>query len=117
MMTNAATSPIDSAGPEQLEQVTGIPTSRKQQRDRARVRVKYDLPPALKEAIEAAARAPEVDTSASQFAAFLLAWAMKAYQDADTTLQEAVSNARGTARTLRFSNNLEIPPQWLEELV
>ena len=44
----------------------------KQRKDRERVRVKYDLTPQLKAAVEDGAKAEH--TSASQLAAFLLTW-------------------------------------------
>jgi len=83
---------------------------RKQLRDRARVRVKYDLPPSLKKAIEDEAAGWE--TSASQFAAFLLAWAMHEYHAKNEGLRQAIRKAQTPAKALRFVNDLEIPDEW-----
>lgn len=81
--------------------------SRKQKADQARVRVKYDLPPELKQEIEQAAR--EEKTSASQLAAFLLAWAMREYAGGSEELREALADAARPSRALRFERDLELP--------
>lgn len=85
--------------------------SKKQRRDRDRVRVKYDILPEMKAAIEAEAK--EIDTSASQVAAFLLAWALNEYAAGNSDLRQALRDARMTARTLKFSYNLTIPEGWV----
>lgn len=85
--------------------------SKKQRRDRERVRVKYDILPEMKLAIETEAKL--VDTSASQLAAFLLAWALKEYAAGNSDLRQAVRDARMAARTLKFSYNLTIPEGWV----
>jgi len=77
----------------------------KQRQDRARVRVKYDLKPELKAAIEQAAEAEE--TSSSQLAGFLLSWAMRAYRAGDAELRAALKAGKSPARTPRVSYNLE----------
>jgi hypothetical protein len=82
----------------------------KQRKDRERVRVKYDLPPELKADIEAEAKG--WGTSASQLAAFLLAWAMKEYHARNDGLRQAVREARTPAKALRFTHDLEIPDEW-----
>lgn len=79
----------------------------KQRADMARVRVKYDLPPDLKESIETAAA--EVGTSASQLAAWLLAWGMQAYQGDDPQLRDAIEAHKRRARALRFAWDLALP--------
>jgi len=84
--------------------------SRKQVKDRARVRVKYDLPPLLKTAIEAEAKG--WGTSASQLAAFLLAWAMREYNAHNDGLRQAIREARTPTKTLRFTYDLAIPDEW-----
>lgn len=84
--------------------------SRKQIKDRDRVRVKYDLPPLLKAAIEAEAKG--WGTSASQLAAFLLAWAMREYNAHNDGLRQAIREARTSTKTLRFTYDLEIPGDW-----
>ena len=86
--------------------------SKKQRRDRERVRVKYDILPEMKAAIEAEAK--EIDTSASQVAAFLLAWALKEYAAGNADLRQAVRDAMMTARTLKFAHNLTIPEEWMK---
>jgi len=83
----------------------------KQRKDRERVRVKYDFAPDLKAAIETAAKAE--DTSASQLAAFLLAWAMKEYHAGNTEIGAAIRAARTMARTPHFAYNIDAPDEWL----
>lgn len=85
--------------------------SAKQRKDRERVRVKYDLDPALKAAIETAGRAE--GTSASQLAAFLLAWAMKEYHAGNAELRSALDAGKADARTPRVAYNLDTPSRWL----
>jgi len=86
--------------------------SKKQRRDRDRVRVKYDILPEMKAAIEAEAK--QIDTSASQLAAFLLAWALKEYAAGNPDLRQSLRDAKMTARTLKFSYNLAIPEGWVK---
>lgn len=85
--------------------------SKKQRRDRDRVRVKYDVLPEMKTAIEAEAK--QIDTSASQFAAFLLAWALREYAAGNVDLRQGLRDAKMTARTLKFAYNLTIPEGWV----
>jgi hypothetical protein len=84
----------------------------KELRDRERVRVKYDLPQWLKERVESGAEAEH--TSASQFAAFLLSWAIRQYEALDepngAELQQLLDEARRPSRALRFDWDLEILP-------
>jgi len=84
--------------------------SARQRRERQRVRVKYDLPPALKQRIEDAATREH--TSASQMAAFLLHWAVAQYEAAESpngqALAELLEQARTPARAVRFAWDLEI---------
>ncbi len=80
----------------------------KQRRDRKRVRVMYDLAPEVKGAIERIA--DEQDTSASQAAALLLAWAAGRYFEGNGVakeLREAFHDGREPARTPRFEWNVE----------
>ncbi len=84
--------------------------SHKQRCDRERVRVKTDLPIEVKEKL--AKRAVEHDTSESQLAAFLLAWALHEL-DEDDALQQALEQSKRSARALRFRWNLEIPEEFL----
>ena len=86
--------------------------SAKQRKDRQRVRVKYDLDPALKATIEATAKAE--GTSASQVAAFLLAWGMKEYRAGNAELRSALDAGRSNARTPRVANNLDAPHGWIQ---
>ena len=84
--------------------------SKKQKKDRQRVRVKYDLPPALKAAIEEAAA--EERTSASQLAAFVLGWAMGKWADEESEvgkeLRGLVFEAKRPSKSMRFDWNLEV---------
>jgi hypothetical protein len=83
--------------------------TRKQRADRLRVRVKYDLPPAMKEAVEEGAR--QVDTSASQFAMFLLGFALDQLPK-NSNLRKVLHDAKVTTHSIRFSYNLELPDSW-----
>jgi hypothetical protein len=85
--------------------------SARQRQDRARVRVKVDLPAVLKAAIDAGAE--ELDTSESQLAAFLLAWGLRAYRAGNADLCAAIKENTTRARALRFAHGLEIPDDWL----
>ena len=69
--------------------------SRKQLADRARVRVKADLPVEVKQAV--AAEAERLETSESQVVAFLLAWALHELHTGNPELVEALETARSTA--------------------
>lgn len=84
--------------------------TKKQRKDRERIRVKYDMPPELKERIETAAASER--TSSSQLAAFLLLWAMDQYEDRDSAtgaaLREMVFDAKEVSRSLRFEWNLNL---------
>jgi hypothetical protein len=84
----------------------------KQRKDRARVRVKYDLDPALKAAVDAGAKAE--GTSASQLAAFLLSWAMREYHAGNAELRSALEDGKSDARTPRVASNLDAPSRWLQ---
>ena len=90
--------------------------SKKQKRDRARIRVKYDLDPALKIAIEKIANADHEDTSASQAAALLLAWAVQAYSAGDAQLHETFQTQKMPSRTPKFAWNIEIPDDWARKI-
>ena len=81
--------------------------TRKQRQDRERVRVRYDVPPWLKEAVEQVAA--ELDTSISQAGAFLLAWALDAYRRGDGELLSALEGAKeANHRSPRFVYDLRI---------
>ncbi len=82
--------------------------TKKQRADRVRVRVKYDLDPKLKAIIEAEAK--RIHTSASQMAAFLLAYAIRHIDDPDLVhwLKEGLS----PSNTMRFEFNLDAPEIW-----
>jgi len=84
--------------------------TKKQRKDRERVRVKYDVPAELKQRIEDAAASER--TSSSQLAAFLLQWAMEQYEDQDSAtgaaLREMVFDAKEMSRSLRFEWNLNM---------
>jgi len=79
--------------------------TKKQRRDGARVRVKYDLPPELKAAIEVAAK--DYGTSASQFAGWLLLWAiMKCNERPPMTASHSPF----------FDYDVVLPVEWLDAL-
>ncbi len=86
--------------------------TKKQAADRARVRVAVDMSPELKESIERSAQIEE--TSVSQFAAFLLTWAVRAYRAGNAELREAMLASRERTRTPRFRYDVEAPGEWLE---
>lgn len=83
--------------------------TRKQKSDRVRVRVKYDLDPKLKSIIEAEAK--KAHTSASQMAAFLLAYAV--HHLGDEELQSALRDGTSPSNTMKFEFNLDSPENWL----
>ena len=87
--------------------------SRKQLADRARVRVKADLPAEVKQAV--AAEAERLETSESQVVAFLLAWALHELRTGNTDLVEALETARVYSRALRFLYDLQIPDAFLAD--
>jgi hypothetical protein len=87
--------------------------SRKQLADRARVRVKADLPAEVKQAV--AAEAERLETSESQVVAFLLAWALHELQAGSAELVEALETARVHSRALRFLYDLQIPDAFLAD--
>jgi len=83
--------------------------TKKQKKDRQRVRLRIDCEryPWLKDAIEAAAE--HHDTSASQMAAFLMAWGLRLWMQSDAELiDELLSNLK-PSKTLRFDRNLDMP--------
>lgn len=84
----------------------------KQRRDRARTRAAYDLAQEVQKAIQKIAG--EVNTSASQIAELFLAFAVREYRRGNPDLMAALEN-RSYARTPRFTWNLELPREWLEE--
>lgn len=87
--------------------------SRKQLADRARVRVKADLPVEVKQAV--AAEAERLETSESQVVAFLLAWALHELHAGNAELVKALETARVYSRALRFLFNYEIPDAFLAD--
>ena len=81
--------------------------TKKQRKDRKRIRVRYDVPPWLKTAVEQAAEV--LETSASQAGAFFLAWGLAAYRRGDPDLLEALENAKeANHRSPRFVYDLRI---------
>jgi hypothetical protein len=71
--------------------------------------VTLDVPPTVKAAL--AERAHQLDTSESQLAAWLLAYALDRAQ-ADPELAAMLDASCVTARALKFPWNLEIPETW-----
>lgn len=84
--------------------------TKKQRRDRERVRVRLDMSPGLKKRLEKAAA--EEGTSASQLGTFLLAWVMKHWEDEESEigreLREMVFEAKVPSRSMQIEWNLEI---------
>lgn len=83
--------------------------TKKQKADRVRVRVKYDLAPALKSIIHDQAK--RVHTSDSQMAAFLLAYAVHHLDDVE--FKDALANGTSPSSTMKFDFNLDAPESWL----
>jgi hypothetical protein len=88
--------------------------TKKQRADRQRTRGRYDLPEWLKVAVEAVAE--EQETSASQMASFLIAWALRDYLGDDQEMLDAILGGKSRARTLRFESNLDIPRHLVTEI-
>ena len=84
----------------------------KQRRDRQRTRVRYDISPTVKAAVEQIAK--KEDTSASQIGEMLLAYGLLAYLRREDDLMQAMSvNTRKRSRTPRFYWDMELPQEWL----
>ena len=94
---------LDSAA----ENTAALTKQQRKDRGRVRLRVECERYPWLKEAIEEAAF--ENNTSASQMAAFLMAWALRLYHRRDVELVDALLENKEPARTLRFDRNVNIP--------
>lgn len=85
--------------------------TKKQRADRKRIRVIYDLTPELKAAIEAEAK--RQGTSASQLAAFLLAFAVREARAGNEEISTALRDGKTPSRTMKFEWNLDAPEGWL----
>ena len=83
----------------------------KQKRDRTRVRVKYDLPASLKDAVAVIGK--RHGTSASQAAAVLLGWAVTRYAEGAEGPVVVFECGRETSRTPRFEWNVVLPDWWV----
>ena len=84
----------------------------KQKRDRQRTRVRYDIAPTVKAAVEQIAK--KEDTSASQIGEVLLVYGLLAYLRKDDELMQAMSmHTRKRSRTPRFYWDMELPQTWL----
>jgi len=88
--------------------------TKKQRKDRQRTTAKYDLPKWLKEAIIEAAQ--KTETSASQMAAFLMAWGLRLYLRRDVEMVDAIWMNKEKSATLRFESNLNIPREVEREI-
>ncbi len=107
---------LDKRTEEWLKKASSNPgaLTAKQRRERQRVRVMYDLPPEVKQAIERVA--VEQKTSASQAAALLLTWALLQYVGrgmAAREIDDAFYEGHEPSRTPRFEWNVEIPEDWI----
>jgi hypothetical protein len=83
----------------------------KQRSDRKRLRVIYDLSQELKTEIETEAK--RQGTSASQLAAFLLAYAVKEARAGNAEIKAALVNGKSESRTMKFEWNLDAPEAWI----
>ena len=83
--------------------------SKREQAERKRTRVYYDVPEWLKRAGEKAAE--REGTTASQLAALLLAWAQRLYWRGDEELMAAIRDSKSPSRSLKIEWNIEIPPE------
>jgi hypothetical protein len=83
--------------------------SSRQRAEAERERLKIDLPASVKETL--AAKAKSLDTSQSQLAGWLIAYALDR-AGADPELAAMLEGARVSARSLNFRWNLEIPEEW-----
>lgn len=81
--------------------------SEAQKRDAERVRGRYDMPAWLKDEVDAAAK--RYETSSSQLAAVLLAWALRDLNDQHPGLVDAIVSNREQSKSLRFRYDLRIP--------
>lgn len=90
--------------------------SKKQRRDRDRVRIYVDVDETLKAALEALAGWEREDSSMSQVAEMLIAFGLREYIRDNTELQAAFQTGKTHARTPRFTWNLEIPESWATEI-
>jgi len=81
----------------------------KERRDTARTRVRLDVPPVVKAAVER--EAANRSTGESQIASFLLAWALAELRSGNPALRALLEASTLGARTLRFQYVLEIPPE------
>lgn len=84
--------------------------TKKQRADRVRVRVKYDIDPELKRVIEVEAR--RQGTSASQLAAFLLAFSVTEARKGNAEIRQALAEGRSPSNNMRFDWNLDAPEAW-----
>ena len=86
--------------------------SGKQKYDRARVRVRIDVPAVVAEGLTQEAAA--MQTSGSQLGAFLLAWALFRLHSGDEALLQAVTDAHQDSRAINVRYDLVIPDEVLE---
>ena len=86
----------------------------KERRDAGRVRVRVDVPAAVKAAVEAEAQ--RLKTGESQMASFLLAWALAELRAGNKELARLLRENTLYARTLRFEYVLEIPAEVVQKL-
>lgn len=113
---SASPTELDIETKEVLERaaVNRAALSEKQLRDRARVRIKTDVPEEVRGIVKR--MAAELDTSESQAFAFLAAFGAKEYLRGNRDLLEAIDNGLYHARALKFLYDLHIPDSWLEAL-
>lgn len=81
-------------------------TERKKARDRDRVRLRLDVPDWLKTALEG--DAGELKVSVSQLGAFLLAYALRLYQDGDPELLALLERSKHSITSLRWAFGIDL---------
>ena len=105
---DASRRPKDRAPAAEVEQGQELTESerKKRERDKARVRLRLDVPAWLRERIEAEADGQQM--SWSQFAAFLLAWGVLAWDADDPKMHEALEACKTRIASLRWQYAVDL---------
>lgn len=85
--------------------------TRRQKYDRARVRVRLDVPEAVAEGLEG--EAASLETSQSQLGAFLLAWGLYRLHSGDRELAEVLRASRTWSRAINVKYDFPVPEEIL----